>query len=343
MLKLQADKDPLHDRELMRSSLISWFLERAEDHPWRRTRDPWAILVSEVMLQQTTIATVRGGRRFELFMEEFPDLETIAQAPEEALLKAWEGLGYYNRVRNLQRTACAVISDWEGKFPRTAKELETLPGIGAYTAGAVASFAFDAPAPIVDGNIARVLSRLFDFQEQVDDAHGRRMLWTWAGELVDPKSSRNFNSALMELGQFICRPKKPDCFSCPLAKFCQTREPEKLPIKRSKQTVVHLAEKAVWAQDRGMVLLAKEAGSRRKGFWRLPLRSSDQVADLEKISTSRYAITKHRVTLDVYRCDSVVPGGLSEGEEWVALADLDELPMVAPVRKILAKLVQSQL
>ena len=255
--------------------LREWFENEGQDHPWRETKDPWAILVAEVMLQQTTVGAVRAGRRFEKFLYEFPSVEAIAAASEEVILKAWEGLGYYYRVRNLQKTAQTVISEWGGEFPKTASEIETLPGVGPYTAGAVTSFAYNKPAPIVDGNVARIFSRLFNDETEVDSTKGTRQLWHWADQLLDRKNPRIYNSALMEVGQVYCRPRKPDCLNCPISDFCQTREPEGLPRKKPKGKTVTVVEHALFAKEQGRILLAKEEGTRRKGFYRLPLRSAE--------------------------------------------------------------------
>lgn len=287
------------------------------------------------MLQQTTVKAVCAGGRFELFLGEFPDLGSIAGAPEEQLLRAWEGLGYYNRVRNLQKTARAVLEDWGGLFPRTAQELATLPGVGPYTAGAIASFAFNEAAPLVDGNVARVFSRLFDDETEVDSTAGMKQLWSWAGVLLDRENARVYNSALMEVGQVFCRPRKPDCMACPIADFCQTREPEGLPRKKPKGKTVLVVEHALLARRAGKILLVQEEGTRRKGFYRLPLRTAEEVADLEILQTSKYAITKHRVTLNLYAVAAEIPGGLQAGEGYFSLAELAALPMPSPIRKAL--------
>lgn len=339
VLKPEFLLDPLAERERFRKVLLGWFGKEGLAHPWRETTDPWLILVSEMMLQQTTVKAIRAGERFERFAAEFPDLESIAAAPENKLLKAWEGLGYYNRVRNLQKTAKAVLTDWEGRFPRNAAELAGLPGIGPYTAGAIASFAFNEPAPIVDGNVARLFSRIFDDQTFIDSTEGKRQLWSWAGELLDQQNARVYNSALMEVGQVFCRPAKPNCLACPLASFCRTREPEKRPRKKGRPKPLEVIEHAIWVRDHQRVLLAREEGSRRQGFYRLPLRSADEVADLEILQTSQYTITKHRVTLNLYASAAEGNGDLRAGEIWVTLSELAELPIQTPVRKLLDKIL----
>lgn len=318
-------------------NLIDWFEVEGEDYPWRQTQDPWEILISEVMLQQTTITSVIKNRRFEKFLKQFPSLEAISSASEESLLKAWEGLGYYNRVRNLQKTAVAVLEDWEGKFPNNIDDLQKLPGIGPYTAAAIASFAFDIPAALVDGNVARILTRIFDQELPIDSSEGKKWLWETAEILVDQKKPRIYNSALMELGQKVCRPKNPLCLTCPIQTSCDTQLPNELPRKKKKIALSPRKEFALWSRRGSQLLLAKESGTRRKGFYRLPLRSEEEAADLELLSESRYTITRYRVTLQVYR-ETAKASSRSE-EEWIPISELDDLPLISPVRKILPKLL----
>lgn len=340
-VKPHCTTNPLTSLEEFRRRLVDWFRENGLSHPWRETTDPWAILVSEVMLQQTTVAGVKAGRRFETFLSQFPDLTSVSEASEEELLRAWEGLGYYNRVRNLQKTARVVLAEHGGTFPRSAVELAALPGIGPYTAGAIASFAYDEPAPIVDGNVARVLSRLFDSHREIDTTPGLRELWEWAAALLDRDHPRLFNSALMELGQTYCRPRNPDCLSCPVAEFCTTSTPEELPRKKPKAKTLQVIENALWVRRGGRILLAKETGSRRKGFYHLPLRSSEEVADLKLLQTSKYTITKHRVTLHLYEVTGAIPGEPQAGETWVDCSAVESLPMPSPIRRVLGRMQKS--
>lgn len=334
MDKQPATRHPGKNVRAFRSALGKWFSLNAKDHPWRRTTDPWAILVSEIMLQQTTVASVIANRRFELFLEEFPDIETIAQAPENQILKAWEGLGYYNRVRNLRKAAQHLLENHRGNFPQDAQTLETLPGIGRYTAGAVSSFAFDQPAPIVDGNIARVLSRLFDFHLAIDSTAGQKAIWEYAAALLDHRSPRLYNSAIMELGQTLCSPKSPACHQCPVKSFCQTKTPSDLPVKKPRRKFEQVDEHAFLHLKGGKILLAMGNKSRRRGFWHLPLRDAESCSHLESIGTHRYTITHHRVTVHLYRED---PGKLQKDESFQNLSDLPSLPVASPIRKILNK------
>ncbi|HVJ45274.1 MAG TPA: A/G-specific adenine glycosylase [Luteolibacter sp.] len=335
VLKPVFKTDAIDGRLEFRDSLADWFLKNGKDYPWRRTSDPYAVLVSEVMLQQTQIATVLGKGFFNRFLERFADVETLARAGDEVLLKTWEGLGYYRRARMLRETAKAVLERHEGAFPKETDELMALPGIGRYTANAVRAFAFDLPSAVVDGNVSRVVSRLMDHRGAVDETDGIRKIWNWTEALADPERPRVFNSALMELGQTICRPGVPDCLSCPVAGFCRTREPESLPVKRKKTAVTEVAEHAIWLRDKkGRVLMHREAGKRRQGLWRLPLKTEDEVKGLPMKYRSRYTITRYRVTLEIW--DAGVAGkgiGITSGDEWKEITELASLPMPSPFRR----------
>lgn len=336
MLKPRFEKDALKDPAGFRDALAVWFGKHGKDYPWRRTSDPYAVLVSEVMLQQTQIATVLGRGFYTRFLETFPDVSALAVAEDERLLKAWEGLGYYRRARMLRDTARAVLDRHEGIFPEGMDELLALPGVGRYTAGAVRAFAFDAPSAVVDGNVSRVLSRLMDSDSAVDETAGIKRMWEWAEALADPERPRVFNSALMELGQTICRPGVPDCLGCPVARYCRAREPERLPVKKKKVAITEVDEHALWLRDgKGRVLLHREAGKRREGLWRLPLREKAEVAALPVAVSHRYTITRYRVKLEV-RDGGVAANSLKprEGEEWKDFDEVAGLPMPSPFRRV---------
>lgn len=324
--------------EVFRLRLREWFARGGKDYPWRRTRDPYAILVSEVMLQQTQIATVLGRGFYSRFLERFPDLASLAESEDDPLLKAWEGLGYYRRARMLRDAARAVMQRHGGLFPETHSEILALPGVGRYTAGAVMSFAFDRAAPIVDGNVARVLSRLFDRPEAIDSPPMQRWLWQTAEELLDHGHPRIYNSALMELGQTFCRPGVPDCLSCPVADFCLTREPETLPRKGKKMVSEEVAEHAAYVVADGRVLLRRLGKGRREGMWRLPERTAEELAGFPVVHQRKYGITRYRVTLHVHQ----VPAGgfgLLEGEVWQDLRELASLVLPPADRAALQAIV----
>lgn len=333
MLKPRCLKGVTEDPEGFRRAVVVWFEREGLDYPWRRTRDPYAVLVSEVMLQQTQIATVLGRGFYSRFMERFPDVESLAAAGDDELLKAWEGLGYYRRARFLREAARAVMARHGGNFPADAEEIRALPGVGRYTAGALLSFAFERPAAIVDGNVARVLSRLMDFHEAVDGA-GLKRLWSWAEGLVDPVHPRAFNSGLMELGQTCCRPGVPDCLACPVAEWCATREPERLPVKGKKVAVTEVVEHVVLARKGGRLLLRKLEEGRRVGMWRLPEREA--AIGWPELGRWKYGITRYRVTMVVHEA----PAGLKPepGEVWQTAGALERLVMPPVDRKALAKL-----
>lgn len=341
MLKPKVKSDAMKGRAAFREALAAWFAENGRDYPWRRTREPYAILISEVMLQQTQIATVLGRGFYTRFLETFPDVESLAAAEDERLLKAWEGLGYYRRVRMLRETARAVIAEHGGAFPTDLAALMKLPGVGRYTAGALRAFAHDLPAAVVDGNVARVLSRVMDFSAPVDDTAGQKQMWEWAEALADPERPRIYNSALMELGQKICRPGVPDCLSCPVAGFCKTREPESLPVKRQKTTITAVDEHALWLRDKtGRLLLHREGGKRREGLWKLPTREAVAISPLPVLDEHRYTITRYRVTLRVHDGAALEKNFRpAEDEVWQEAADVLALAMPSPFRRVIERLL----
>lgn len=205
-------------KRLFVSSLLHWFRRFGRDLPWRRTRDPYKILVSEVMLQQTQVDRVKEF--YPRFLKAFPTVRNLAEAPEVDVLEAWNGLGYYNRARNLRHTAQAICEEYEGKFPETVEALEALPGIGKYTAGAIVSFAFLRPAPIVDTNVKRVLERVFMQRKHSSQAKQKKRLWKLAEELITPGTVWEINQALMDFGASVCTAQKPHCSICIMRCFC---------------------------------------------------------------------------------------------------------------------------
>ncbi|MFY0565283.1 A/G-specific adenine glycosylase [Archangium lansingense] len=259
-------------RESLRSRLLEWYDRQKRDLPWRRTRDPYAIWLSEVMLQQTQVSTVIPY--WERFLQRFPTVEALAAAPLEDVLAGWRGLGYYSRARNLHSAAQEVVARFGGRLPSTAAELLTLPGFGRYTAGAVASIAFGEPAPLVDGNVARVLSRIFEVEGAPGDRAREARLWELATGLVHGERPGDFNQALMEHGATVCRPENPLCLLCPVREECLAyrhgRVEELPPAKvRAAPKRMTLAV-AVWSHE-GRLLLARRAEKGLfGGLWELP-------------------------------------------------------------------------
>ncbi len=314
--------------------LETWFAAAGRDYPWRRTRDPYAILVAEVMLQQTQIATVLERRYYERWLEEFPHFQALAAASEDAILKAWEGLGYYRRARNLQKLAQAIVAHHAGEMPRDYAEILALPGVGPYTAGAVSAFAFDKAVPIVDGNVARVLARLCNDATPIDGTAGQKRLWQRADALVKlAKSPRVLNSALMELGQTICRNGQPNCLLCPLRGACAADDPARLPVKARKTSITEVTEHVILARANGAVLLEQETGKRRTGLWKLPVLPPD-LPELPLLLTTQYGITRYRVTLHVHML--AVAGKPAENQRLVPEAELSAIAMPSPYRRALA-------
>lgn len=255
--------------------LLAWYRENARDLPWRRTRDPYRIWVSEIMLQQTRVAAVLGY--YDRFLAAFPTVRALAEAPEEQLLKCWEGLGYYSRARNLQRAAKVIISEYDGAFPKAYEELLNLPGVGEYTAGAIASSAFACPVPAVDGNVLRVMARITDCHDDIGDPKVKRR---FRGELTDvfpevPEDIRIFNQALMELGATVCVPNgAPKCESCPVSGICRACAKgtwADLPVKAPKKER-RIEEKTVFLlfQEGRIALRKRKDNGLLAGLWEFP-------------------------------------------------------------------------
>lgn len=327
-------KIPPLDPAQLRAPLIAWFKKHGRDLPWRRTHDPYAILVSEIMLQQTQVATVLDYYR--RWLKRFPGFAQLAAASEAEVLAQWQGLGYYSRARNLHRAAQAVMQDHDGKMPANAAKIRILPGVGRYTAGAVATFAFDLPSPIVDANIARVIARLLDMRLPIDSTAGQFVLWREAEALQPRKEARLFNSALMELGALVCLPRTPKCAACPVKKSCRATDPATLPVKKPRRKTIALTEHCAWIRRNGRVLLEQQSGARLRGMWKLPpLRERTDSSSLLQLT---YPFTHHKVTMDVFEKDE--PVDILPSQRWVAVKDLKDVAIAAPHRRAIVELLQ---
>ncbi len=317
------------------AALVAWFEREGKDYPWRRTTDPWAILVSEIMLQQTTIATISA--RYEPWMAQYPTPQALAQASEQEALLSWEGLGYYRRVKSLRAAAIAIVEQHGGQFPREAVQVKALPGIGDYTLGAVMSFAYNEPAPLVDANVSRVLARLFDDDTPIDSSAGKKKQWQLARELLHPHNPRAYNSALMELGQCICTAKAPLCLTCPLRGFCQTKRAEQLPIKQRKMEFSQVEHWDIWClhPQKGLLMARQEQGARHEGMLRLPQRSKAEVAGLVRLCSQKYSVTRYKITRHLHEAASDITP--REGEIFIPLEQLAEQAMASPDRKLLGR------
>jgi len=341
LLKPRFEVSPLEAKPEFRRALGDWFEREGKDYPWRRTREPYPVLVSEIMLQQTQVATVLSKGYYTRFLQRFPDLQSLAEVDDEGLLKAWEGLGYYRRARMLRETARTILKSHQGIFPETEAELLALPGVGPYTAAALMAFAFEQRSGLVDGNVSRIFARLLDDTSLIDSGITIKRHRQCALELCDPLRPSRHHHAMMELGQNICRPGLPACESCPVARFCQCSEPSQLPNKKPRGSITQIEEHAIWARDSdGRVLIQMESGKRRNGLWKLPLRSAEECSDFKKIYEAMYAITRYRVSLKVYAISSSQSVSLQTDEEWITPDRISELPVAAPFRKAMGILLQ---
>ena len=280
----ELERDP---RDTIRRRLIDWYRVARRDLPWRRSSDPYRIWLSETMLQQTRVETAIPY--YERFLEAFPDLGALASADEEDVLRLWAGLGYYARARNFRRAAQTVVREHGGQVPRSAAALAALPGVGPYTAGALRSIAFKEPAAIVDGNVRRVLARLFA-RERIADAEA----WRLASELVPERDPDLWNQALMELGATVCTPRQPRCPACPLASLCQalaTGRPEAFPAPKRKARPREQRALAGVLLRRGRVLLLRRpARGLLGGLWELPNVADSTAAALADLVRERTGI-----------------------------------------------------
>ena len=274
-----------------RQKLLAWYDENKRDLPWRRSKNPYHIWVSEIMLQQTRVDTVIPY--YERFLDWFPTVESLANAPEERLLKAWEGLGYYSRVRNMQTAAQQIMNEFEGKFPSTYEGISSLKGIGPYTAGAISSIAFNLPQPAVDGNVMRVLARLFEVNHDIGNPSNRKIFQAMMEVLIDPDRPGDFNQALMDLGSDIEAPVNPRPEESPVKEFSDAYQHgtmDRYPIKAPKKKPIPIYLKALVVQNsQGQFLLEKnESENLLAGFWHFPLievdEFSDQTQDLDLFS-----------------------------------------------------------
>lgn len=331
--------------------LLRWFDANRRDLPWReaKPRNPYHVWVSEIMLQQTRTETVK--EYFRRWMEQFPTLQALAQAPEEQVLRAWQGLGYYSRARNLHKAARQVLMEYGGEMPRDAKKLQSLPGIGAYTAGAIASMAFGQKVPAVDGNLLRVLARLYGVEQDIASTVGKKTLTELAEASIPEARPGDFNEAMMDLGANVCIPKYPRCGQCPLAEECrafQENRTDQLPVKRPKAPQKEFAAACGLVVRDGKFLLHKRPGKGMlASMWEFPmvLEKTEEAArqGLEKLLEGRIgeALWEHRHvfthqiwTMKAYILeDAKVPDGeyaFFSPEEW------EQIPLAGPHAKLAA-------
>jgi A/G-specific adenine glycosylase len=293
--------------------LCHWYRRHKRDLPWRRTRDPYAIWISEIMLQQTRVEAVIPY--YERWLKAFPTVQSLATAPLHRVLKLWEGLGYYSRARNLHRASAIVAGKGFG-------DLQQLPGVGPYTAGAIASIAFDQRAPIVDGNVARVFARVFNIRANVKRPATQRQLWSLAETLLPARKCGEFNQALMELGALVCRPVNPRCDACPLRPACSAPG-DALPNRGRRPRRHTEVQDVAWDCRQGRVRVRQRPPTGLlAGLWELP----PTVAGKDCLAVVRHTIMNRRITLRVWAAQA-------RGGRWVTRRALAHLPMPAAHRR----------
>jgi len=316
-----------------RRALVAWYRKNGRDLPWRHTRDPYAILVSEFMLQQTQVATVLSY--YKDWLDRFPNFATLARAPESDVLHAWQGLGYYARARNLRATAGQVVTRYGGRLPKSVSEMQKLPGVGKYTAHAVATFAFDQAVPVVEANSSRILARIFNLRMPIDTSRGLQMLWNRAASLMPKTKAGIYNSALLDLGALICLPRDPKCRICPVQRFCRARNPRSLPMKRSRVTTERLVESHALVL-RGKRLLLTKSEQRWHDMWILPAVNGS-AKNKRPIYRAFFPFTNHRVTLRVFRGGA--PRLNSQCQRWFSRYELARIPIPSPHRRAINALL----
>jgi len=344
-----------------RQTLLEWYRNHRRLLPWREGVTPYRVWISEIMLQQTRVETVIPY--FERFMEEFPDVRTLARADLQQVLKVWEGLGYYSRARNLHRAAQLIVEHYGGEFPTDYQQILALPGIGRYTAGAICSIAFGQPYPVVDGNVIRVLARYLDITV-IPEKKGKTLFWALAEILLDHNRPGEYNQALMELGATICTPREPNCAGCMLRSDCkawQNGTQLQRPLRKRKPPVPHftIAVGIVWR--RGQVLIARRPeNGLLGGLWEFPGGKLEEGETLEqcvqreileelgiavsvkgKITVVRHAYSHFRITLHAFECQylSGNPRCRACSEfRWVPVSQLHHFPFPRANQKVIERL-----
>lgn len=317
---------PQSEIKQLRKKLWAWYEKHQRDLPWRRTHDPYAIAVSEIMLQQTQVTTVIPY--YQRWLKQFPTWKSLANASQESVLKMWEGLGYYQRARNLHASAKIIVKKFNGKLPADWDAIYQLPGMGRYTAGAITSIAFSLKKPVLDGNVIRVLSRLTNLQEPVNRSSAQKKLWQWAEVLVPANKPGIFNQALMELGATLCTKGKPSCLLCPVQFICRAQDAENLPRKSQKTFLTPLIENIAIHFNKKVIWMKKQEVTQRwRGLWCFPKLS--QAPTNKPWQEFSYSITRYRVKLRAYLSSSPL-----ENCEKIMWKQLQAMPMPAPHRKL---------
>ncbi len=335
--------------------ILRWYQQHARALPWRGHSDSYAVWVSEIMLQQTRVETVVPY--FESWMIQFPSIEALANTSEQMVLSAWEGLGYYSRARNLHKAARMVVLEFDGRLPQEIPQLRKLPGIGRYTAAAIASIAFHQDVATLDGNLRRIFARVFDISTPADSPPGEEILWGLAQENLPVGRAGDYNQALMDLGSSICVPKKPLCSYCPLNDLCLARSfPENRPVLKPKKPVPHKLKMAAVIIKNEMVLLAiHPSRGLLGGLWEFPSVAVEistpramidgieneyqlKVQPVSYLEEIHHAYTHFTLAEIAWRCD-LVENPMDERLKWVPLSELEQFPM-GKVDRTIAERIQ---
>ncbi len=349
-------------RQSFRRKLLAWYAKNARDLPWRRTHDPYCIWVSEIMLQQTQVATVIPY--YQRFLKSFPNVVSLANARERSVLRLWEGLGYYRRARQLHAAAKEIKRHHAGKFPSKFEDVLNLPGIGRYTAGAILSFAMDQPQPIVESNTIRLYSRLMGSREDPTKTAGQKRLWEFANDILPRRNPGQLNQALIELGATLCTPRSPECSVCPVRSLCAAFLDDcidDIPTGKKKVAYVAITEAAVVVRSsRGILIRQCQPGERWAGLWDFPrvaVTKSRLVTRREEITsavrdltgqdislgqeffTLKHGVTRYRITLLCFDAAAAATKCGSKDQKWVSTSELLATPLSVTGRKIAAMIV----
>jgi A/G-specific adenine glycosylase len=328
----------------LHTRLLEWYSLHRRDLPWRRTRDPYAILVSEIMLQQTRVAAVVPY--YERWMRSLPTVVSLAKAKPDRVLALWAGLGYYSRARNLQKAAQMIVREFHGRVPSQVAALQSLPGVGRYTAGAITSIAFNQPAPILDGNVIRVLSRLFLVRGDTSTRRVRDVLWSLAGETIPAGDARDFNQALMELGALVCLPDSPQCDRCPMAGVCRahhTGMADRVPLLRKRKPAQPVTQYAlILRRGNKLLLRQRNNGELMEGMWSFPrfdsqreLRNYHPRVQPAPLGVVTHSVMNQRITVKAMLARSN-HAPATPGSRWFSVFALQHIALPAADRRLAA-------
>ncbi|RCS52737.1 A/G-specific adenine glycosylase [Bremerella cremea] len=345
--------------------VAAWFQQHQRDLPWRKSQDPYRVWISEIMLQQTQVATVK--EYFRRFIAQLPTVQDLAAAEEQEVLRLWEGLGYYRRARQLHAAAQEIVTRFHGEFPHQVDDIQSLPGIGRYTAGAIASIAFGQRAPILEANTQRLYARLIGWDEVLTTSLSQKRLWQFAEDILPDDNVGIFNQALMEVGSLVCTPKNPTCQQCPLSAHCEAYHQgrqEEIPRPKKKIEFIPITEIALVVRKKNQVLVRQCGPDERwAGLWdfpRFPLGETKSDIDLsgvtkqlaeavgiqaemhQHLKTIKHGVTKYRITLlcheMIYQQGRLKPQTGPDGQprvwKWIDVAELGELPLSTTGRKL---------